>query len=61
MSEPIDTDNLEAVGLRGDDIVILRRGIRLSRDQALNLAAWLVALADHDGRFADVLERVQNT
>lgn len=33
----------------------------LSRSEALNLAAWLVALADFDDEFPAVLEAVRNT
>lgn len=34
------------VGGRGDKIAILAFGREITNDQALNLAAWLVALAD---------------
>ena len=37
------------VGARGDKIAILAFGRELTREQALNLSAWLVALADPDG------------
>lgn len=53
------------VGVRGDTIVILRPGAvrEMSKDQALLLAAYLVALADDDGRdrFMKVLDRVLST
>jgi len=39
-------ENTFMVGAQGDDIVILAFGRRLTRAQAINLAAWLVALAD---------------
>ena len=32
---------------------------RLTRDDALNLAAWLVALADRDGAFDRILAEVK--
>lgn len=34
------------VGMHGDDIVIVAFGRRLSQSDAINLAAWLVVLAD---------------
>ena len=37
------------VGARGDKIAILAFGRELTREQALNLSAWLVALADPGG------------
>ena len=58
---PIDTSNLEAVSMQGDTVVIMRRGIRLTQEEALNLAAWLVALADSNGRFQEVLNAVLDT
>lgn len=33
----------------------------ISKDEALNLAAWLVALADTDGKFNEILQAVTNT
>lgn len=59
------TFNFAMVGVRGDTIVILRPGAvrEMSKDQALLLAAYLVALADDDGRdrFMKVLDRVLST
>ena len=43
----MDTTNKFLVGLHGNDLVLMRRvPQRLSVDDAMNLAAWLVALAD---------------
>lgn len=54
-------DNIFFVGAAGDDIVIMRPVPgRLTREQALNLAAWIVAISDED-EFAEVLKKVQNT
>lgn len=61
MSKPIDTMNHEMVAMHGDEVVMTLRGIRLSRERALSLAAWIVALADDEGRFNEVLEAVTNT
>ena len=57
-----DTNNTFMVGAQGGDIVMLR-GIgsgRLAKKDALNLAAWIVALCpEHD--FQKLLEEVQST
>lgn len=50
------------VGTRGDNITIMAFGRELTREQALNLAAWLVALTDPLGdEFQRYLEAVCNT
>jgi hypothetical protein len=66
--DPIDTTNRFQVGLAGDGIAVLgtARLLRgpISKEDALNLAAWLVAVAEvapGPGRFAPVLEAVRNT
>lgn len=57
----IDTTNKFMVGLQGDQLVVMRPIQRLSTDDALNLAAYLVAMAEEkDGDFARVLEAIQN-
>lgn len=61
MSAEIDTANRFLVGARGDDLVILRFARSVTKEEALNLAAWLVALADSKGEFPAILEAVQNT
>jgi hypothetical protein len=59
----MDLANKHFVGLQGQNIVILNPPSRLSKDDALLFAAWIVALADyeHDGidAFNEVLEAVQ--
>ena len=61
---PIDTTNRFAVSAFGDGVAILNppaAGEPLTRADALNLAAWLVALADPlEDEFAAVLEAVEN-
>lgn len=50
-----------AVGMRGERVVILRFRAELSKLEALNLAAWIVALADDDDEFKNLLQAVRNT
>lgn len=58
----IDKPNPQGIALRGDVIYISSPRVRMTREEALLLAAWLVALADPMGdRFEDILEAVQNT
>ena len=58
----IDTTNYSCVGGSGDQIVILAPPGRCSKARALNLAAWLVALAEETpGQFNAILEAVKNT
>jgi len=58
----IDTSNKFLVGVNGDSILFMRPvPPRLTYDDALLLAAYLVALADRDDKFQAVLEAVQNT
>ena len=50
------------VGGRGDKIVIMAFSREITREQVLNLAAWLVALADPGGdEFEKYLAAVRNT
>lgn len=58
----IDTTNLFAVSIHDDEIILLNPPRSpMSKDTALNLAAYLVALADHgDIPFRRILEAVQN-
>lgn len=57
-----DIFNRFGVGVQGDEIVILMppHG-SITKEAALVMAAWLVALADTDDKFADILEEVENT
>lgn len=56
----IDTTNRYCVSMLGDDIVIRFPVRQLRREEALNLAAWLVAMADDKDEFAAILAAVQN-
>lgn len=62
--DEIDTLNKYGVGMSGARINMLMppRGT-MSPDDALNLAAWLVAMAEGmtNTEFTDVLEAVRNT
>jgi len=50
------------VGLRGMEVVMLNPPRVMTREHALELAAWIVTMADPTGeRFAAVLARVQGT
>jgi len=57
----MDTLNKFLVGCSRDEIIIRAYLQVLSRDDALNLAAWLVTIADREGKFNELLEAVQNT
>lgn len=58
----MDSTNHFWVGARGEEIVIARpiRGA-LTKEAALNLAAWLVVLADDEDKFPDLLRDVLGT
>ncbi len=55
--------NVYGVGVKGDRIVILRPPQVLTRCEAVNLAAWLVAMAttDYEAEFIPLLKDVMNS
>jgi hypothetical protein len=57
----LDTMNRFGVAALGDEFMTLFPVGLMSRADALNLAAWLVAMADVDDEFPALLEAVQNT
>ena len=58
----INTVNDSIVGARGDRVVILNPRREMSKDEALRLAAWIVALAsDDDEEWEALLKAVQST
>jgi len=63
MSDGIDTSNKFLVVAHEDSILFNPAGAamsRVSKQDALNLAAWLVLTADSDGeRFTCVLQTIQ--
>jgi hypothetical protein len=57
-----DTTNKFLVAMRGDGLLAPMRPVQLLRkSDALNLAAWLVAMADDNDEFPALLEAVRNT
>lgn len=60
-TQEIDTTNWQLVGLMGDRITCVRLRFALSKSEALNLAAWLVAMADDDDAFGALLKAIQNS
>ena len=58
----IDTTNKFLVSVQGNYILILNTRSRMSPDEALNLAAYLVVMSGPfaAAKFAEVLEAVQN-
>ena len=54
----MDTANLFAVGSRGEIVTIGRQVTPISKEEALNLAAWLVAMADDRDEFPALLEAI---
>ncbi len=58
----IDTSNRFFVGTQGDRVFVLAPPTRpMERHEALNLAAWLVALSGGRDEFPAVLEAVLDT
>ncbi len=60
----VDTFNKYIVGRHGKDVVIVNRPTGpMSPDDAMNLAAWLVSVAEHDASetFEEIFNAVQNT
>jgi len=58
---PIDTENRWFIGRQAGDLVILRPPHRLTKDEALVLAAHLVAMVHDDERWQEILAAVQST
>lgn len=56
----INVSNDSVVSVSGDQIVIMRLRQRMTKPEALRLAAWIVAIADDDESFPALLEAVQN-
>lgn len=53
--------NESIVALQGENVIIMNPRTVMTREQALNLAAWIVAIADREGEFNDTLRQVLNT
>ena len=57
-----EVDNVQFVGVRGDDITVMFPHPIMSRRDALVHAAWLVAAAERDdGEFDAILRAVKST
>jgi hypothetical protein len=52
--------NVQLVAIRGNEIVILQPRQKMSREEAVNLAAYLVALADGEDDFIETLSDLQD-
>jgi hypothetical protein len=61
VKRPLDSANHFGVAASGDQYGIMKMPVRwLARDEAINLAAWLAAIADPDGReFISVLRAIR--
>jgi hypothetical protein len=59
--DDIDTLNRYMVGSRGERVVIVRLRAEMSKAEALNLAASLVAIVGEAEEFKRVLQAVMNT
>lgn len=55
----VTASNLFMVSMAGNDLTVLKRlPVALSKHEALNLAAYLVAMADDHEEFDELLDRV---
>lgn len=60
--DDVDISNVHMVSAGSRGIVIIAPPIvPMTKTDALVFAAWIVALADEDGSFPDLLARVQDT
>lgn len=56
----MEVNNTQLVGVHaGSNIIILKPKNPMSKQEALELAAWLVVLADTEGKFGEYLDAVQ--
>lgn len=61
MKKEYDCTNYQAVGMNSDEIVILMPRARMTKEEALIHAAWLVVLADDENEFPEILEQVKSS
>lgn len=55
----ISTANDQLVGIQGDDVIVMRPKQRMTQDEALRHAAWLVAISEKSfDEFKQVYEAV---
>lgn len=55
----IDTSNDSLVSVIGDSVAIMRPRPRMTKEEALRMAAWIVALCGGHDAFDPVLEAVE--
>ena len=62
MAEAIETVNDHLVGIQGGNVVmVLPPTAPMPHEEALRMAAWIVAIADDDDRFGAILAAVRST
>ena len=57
----IDTTNRQLVAVQGDHVLILNPPTKMTKEEALVFAAWIVCLADTTDVFGLIMEQVQNS
>lgn len=57
----MNTFNKYMVGVQGENIVVLNPPDKMTKEEALTFAAWIVTLADDNEDFGDILTAVHNT
>lgn len=63
----IDTTNMAGVSVSGDEIVLLINRPRMTKEQAINMAAWLIVLSGawHDDeateRFSALVSAIEES
>lgn len=55
----VDLGNDQGIGVMGDDIVVLMPARKMSKQDALRHAAWIVAIADRSENHAEFLALVE--
>lgn len=58
--DELDTSNAQMVGVQGNDIIILMPKQKMTKPEALVLAAWLMTLADDNDDFGLIIQKVQS-
>lgn len=56
----IETLNDQIVAVQGDSIIVMAPKNRMTREEAMRHAAWLITLAGDDARFTEILQAVRN-
>ena len=61
MSDEINTFNDSLIAVQGENIIMLRPRLIWTKEEALRCAAYIVAMADDNNTFMDLLMAVKNT